>query len=215
MVKMNSTSLSLLGTYSRHAWSGRRDSDSRPSPWQGDALPTELLPQIFCNCSIKIRPNSRYLAKIHDRSTLCSSITITQTMSAEQKKGHLNTTERLLTVSGILVSGVLSACSNLSQSEPQRNELRANMPANYALLHVESEPVLGTDEIMVIVEWEQGRRTQLYRLIRLPEAISVITYATGTTEHPRVFSFQYDAADNLLLTLELFPDGIVKHATEE
>ena len=26
-------------------WSGRRDSDSRPSPWQGDALPTELLPQ--------------------------------------------------------------------------------------------------------------------------------------------------------------------------
>jgi hypothetical protein len=25
-------------------WSGRRDSNSRPSPWQGDALPTELLP---------------------------------------------------------------------------------------------------------------------------------------------------------------------------
>ena len=25
-------------------WSGRRDSDSRPPPWQGGALPTELLP---------------------------------------------------------------------------------------------------------------------------------------------------------------------------
>ena len=25
-------------------WSGRRDSNSRPSPWQGDALPAELLP---------------------------------------------------------------------------------------------------------------------------------------------------------------------------
>ena len=27
-------------------WSGRRDSDSRPPPWQGGALPTELLPQM-------------------------------------------------------------------------------------------------------------------------------------------------------------------------
>ena len=27
-------------------WSGRRDSDSRPQPWQGCALPTELLPQV-------------------------------------------------------------------------------------------------------------------------------------------------------------------------
>ncbi len=27
--------------------SGRRDSNPRPSPWQGDALPTELLPHIF------------------------------------------------------------------------------------------------------------------------------------------------------------------------
>src|SRR3989337_826949 len=25
-------------------WSGRRDSNPRPSPWQGDALPTEPLP---------------------------------------------------------------------------------------------------------------------------------------------------------------------------
>ena len=26
-------------------WSGRRGSDSRPPPWQGGALPTELLPR--------------------------------------------------------------------------------------------------------------------------------------------------------------------------
>jgi hypothetical protein len=28
----------------RREWSGRRDSNPRPSPWQGDALPTEPLP---------------------------------------------------------------------------------------------------------------------------------------------------------------------------
>ncbi len=27
-------------------WSGRRDLNPRPSPWQGDALPTELLPPL-------------------------------------------------------------------------------------------------------------------------------------------------------------------------
>ena len=26
-------------------WSGKRDSNSRPRPWQGRALPTELFPQ--------------------------------------------------------------------------------------------------------------------------------------------------------------------------
>ena len=28
-------------------WSGRRGSNSRPQPWQGCALPTELLPRVF------------------------------------------------------------------------------------------------------------------------------------------------------------------------
>jgi hypothetical protein len=28
-------------------WSGRRDSNPRPSPWQGDALPTEPLPLVI------------------------------------------------------------------------------------------------------------------------------------------------------------------------
>ena len=32
---------------SEHTLSGRRDSNPRPRPWQGRALPTELLPQIY------------------------------------------------------------------------------------------------------------------------------------------------------------------------
>ena len=28
-------------------WSGKRDSNSRPRPWQGRALPTELFPQML------------------------------------------------------------------------------------------------------------------------------------------------------------------------
>ena len=28
-------------------WSGKRDSNSRPSGWQPDALPTELLPRAY------------------------------------------------------------------------------------------------------------------------------------------------------------------------
>ena len=32
--------------YDPDEWSGRRDSDSRPRPWQGRALPTELLPHL-------------------------------------------------------------------------------------------------------------------------------------------------------------------------
>ena len=37
-----------LGYGTGHKKSGRRDSDSRPPPWQGGALPTELLPHNMC-----------------------------------------------------------------------------------------------------------------------------------------------------------------------
>ena len=37
--------------------SGRRDSNSRPQPWQGCALPTELLPRVGPDC----RPSRRSL----------------------------------------------------------------------------------------------------------------------------------------------------------
>ena len=35
-------------TLSKREWSGRRVSNSRPQPWQGCALPTELLPPSSC-----------------------------------------------------------------------------------------------------------------------------------------------------------------------
>ena len=38
----------------RICWSGRRVSNSRPQPWQGCALPTELLPRGYC-CTAKRR----------------------------------------------------------------------------------------------------------------------------------------------------------------
>ena len=38
-------------TLSLFDWSGRRVSNSRPQPWQGCALPTELLPQILGGAS--------------------------------------------------------------------------------------------------------------------------------------------------------------------
>ncbi len=34
--------------------SGKRDSDPRPQPWQGCALPTELFPRIILKCGAKI-----------------------------------------------------------------------------------------------------------------------------------------------------------------
>ena len=34
-------------------WSGRRDSNSRPSGWQPDALPTELLPRAIKTIRLK------------------------------------------------------------------------------------------------------------------------------------------------------------------
>jgi hypothetical protein len=36
-------------------WSGRRVSNSRPQPWQGCALPTELLPHIYCFTTLYCR----------------------------------------------------------------------------------------------------------------------------------------------------------------
>ena len=47
-------SLGLVITLEK--WSGRRDSNSRPSGWQPDALPTELLPRAIKNIRLdKVR----------------------------------------------------------------------------------------------------------------------------------------------------------------
>ena len=37
-------------------WSGRRDSNSRPQPWQGCALPAELLPHSTCLVFLALEP---------------------------------------------------------------------------------------------------------------------------------------------------------------
>ena len=47
----------------RGVWSGKRDSNSRPRPWQGRALPTELFPQY-----VKDRFSLNGTAKIRQKS---------------------------------------------------------------------------------------------------------------------------------------------------
>ena len=53
----------LSGFLSGPLWSGKRDSDPRPQPWQGCALPTELFPQnvrsSFGDCVCKDRQKKR------------------------------------------------------------------------------------------------------------------------------------------------------------
>ena len=45
------TSASTIPPLGHKKKSGKRDSNSRPQPWQGCALPTELFPQFpFCEC---------------------------------------------------------------------------------------------------------------------------------------------------------------------
>ena len=47
-IKVLQTFALPLGYGAGKKWSGRRGSDSRPPPWQGGALPTELLPHKRC-----------------------------------------------------------------------------------------------------------------------------------------------------------------------
>ncbi len=46
-------------------WSGKRDSNSRPRPWQGRALPTELFPQICTAFVAVVTCNSLSLREAH------------------------------------------------------------------------------------------------------------------------------------------------------
>ena len=45
LLRLTTNGLSVNGLMS-----GKRDSNSRPRPWQGRALPTELLPHFWCEC---------------------------------------------------------------------------------------------------------------------------------------------------------------------
>ena len=53
-------------------WSGRRDSNPRPSPWQGDALPTEPLP-LDVRPPIKVVPRARFELATPRFSVACST----------------------------------------------------------------------------------------------------------------------------------------------
>ncbi len=59
----NSSPFFLIGI-----WSGKRVSNSRPQPWQGCALPTELFPQqegaYSRVCAARVKPNSRKIAQL-------------------------------------------------------------------------------------------------------------------------------------------------------
>ena len=62
LVSTNSTTQALtqkIPTSIGTLWSGKRDSNSRPRPWQGRALPTELFPQHWQRRSGKRDSNSR------------------------------------------------------------------------------------------------------------------------------------------------------------
>jgi hypothetical protein len=43
---MHHTSIPLFEKANAQKWSGKRDSDPQPSPWEGDALPIELFPHV-------------------------------------------------------------------------------------------------------------------------------------------------------------------------
>ena len=58
-------------------WSGRRGSNSRPQPWQGCALPTELLPHFSvwdCKGTKKFETSKYFLQKTHKIFTFSKNI---------------------------------------------------------------------------------------------------------------------------------------------
>lgn len=60
--------------FNKKFWSGKRGSNSRPQPWQGCALPTELFPQNgwYCNCmknAVKKINHAKLLLNINTYST--------------------------------------------------------------------------------------------------------------------------------------------------
>ena len=52
-------------------WSGKRDSNSRPPPWQGDALPTELFPHYEIGGDTQNRTEDRGFAVLGLTTWLC------------------------------------------------------------------------------------------------------------------------------------------------
>ena len=66
-------------THQNHKWSGKRDSNSRPRPWQGRALPTELLPQTCGRRWIRTTEgNNQQIYSLPHLATLVSAQTHSQ-----------------------------------------------------------------------------------------------------------------------------------------
>jgi len=57
-------------------WSGRRVSNSRPQPWQGCALPTELLPQNSWRREPESNRPTRICNPVHNRFAIAPSLQI-------------------------------------------------------------------------------------------------------------------------------------------
>ena len=56
--------------------SGKRDSNSRPQPWQGCALPTELFPQLFNKAFLQMRCKGTTIFQNHKLFLYFFSFTI-------------------------------------------------------------------------------------------------------------------------------------------
>jgi hypothetical protein len=76
---------SLLQLASLYCWSGRRVSNSRPQPWQGCALPTELLPRD------PAKPLNEHLAAYY----FCTTCSALPEAAPRFKFRKLNTSESL------------------------------------------------------------------------------------------------------------------------
>ncbi|MBP9699933.1 hypothetical protein KBD71_01485 [Candidatus Woesebacteria bacterium] len=136
-------------------------------------------------------------------------------MSIEHPNNHHYPQRIFLGGLGLTAFALLPGCSAVTQTEREELVIRPNTESQLSSLWVQSQEVEGSNEIQVIVQWEQGNRTQLYRIVRLEQAVSVITYGAGTSENPRAFSLQYDANGNLILGVELLPDGGIQHVIVE
>src|SRR3978361_1059792 len=56
-------------------WSGKRDSNSRPQPWQGCALPTELFPHRLWRREAESNRSRRICNPLHNRFAIAPSRT--------------------------------------------------------------------------------------------------------------------------------------------
>ena len=62
-------------------WSGKRDSDPRPQPWQGCALPTELFPHYITNFPFRESLTFYSRGFIHPPPDVCEPCNLEESLS--------------------------------------------------------------------------------------------------------------------------------------